>query len=93
VAQSLSKAFFAAQKEAYEELRSTAALKAMLPWLTHHMQETEALMGRDFWPYGYEPNVKALGTFLRYHYEQGLSKRLLTPKELFAPESLESFKI
>ena len=93
IAQSLSKAFIAAQKDAYDELRSTAALKSMLPWLTHHVEETEALMGRDFWPYGYEPNVNALNTFLRYHYEQGLSKRLLTPKELFAPESLESFKI
>src|SRR5579863_242448 len=66
VAQSLSKAFFAAQKDAYDELRSTAALKSMLPWLTHHVKETEDLMGRDFWPYGYEPNVKALTTFLRY---------------------------
>jgi 4,5-dihydroxyphthalate decarboxylase len=50
-------------------------------------------MGRDFWPYGFEPNIDALSTFLRYHHEQGLSKRLLTPKDLFAPESLESFKI
>lgn len=93
VAQSLCKAFVTAQKEAYEDIRTTAALKSMLPWLTHHVEETEALMGRDFWPYGYEPNVHALGTFLRYHYEQGLSKRLLTPKEIFAPESLESFLI
>jgi 4,5-dihydroxyphthalate decarboxylase len=93
VAQSLNKAFIAAQKDAYDELRSTAALKTMLPWLTHHVQETEELMGKDFWPYRYEPNIKALNTFLRYHYEQGLSKRLLTPKEIFAPESLESFKI
>lgn len=93
IAQTLCKAFFAAQKDAYDELRSTGALKAMLPWLTHHVQETEELMGRDFWPYGYEPNIQALTTFLRYHHEQGLSKRLLTPKELFAPESLESFKI
>ena len=58
-----------------------------------HAEETERLMGRDFWPYGYEPNVRALETFLRYSFEQGLSKRLLQPKELFAPESLESFKI
>ena len=93
VAQSLLKAFTTAQKEAYAELRETAALKCMLPWLPHHVEETEQLMGRDFWPYGYEPNVPALTTFLRYHHEQGLSKRLLTPKELFAPESLESFKI
>ncbi len=50
-------------------------------------------MGDDFWPYGLERNRKALDTFLRYHFEQGLSRRLLTPEELFAPESLESFKI
>jgi 4,5-dihydroxyphthalate decarboxylase len=93
VAQSLSKAFVAAQKDAYEEIRSTAALKAMLPWLTYHVEETEKLMGRDFWPYGYEANINALSTFLRYHHEQGLSKRQLTAKELFAPESLESFLI
>lgn len=93
VAQSLLKAFVAAQKEVYEELRETGALMHMLPWLTSHVEETEKLMGRDFWPYGYESNVHALTTFLRYHYEQGLSKRLLTPKEIFAPESLEAFKI
>jgi 4,5-dihydroxyphthalate decarboxylase len=34
-----------------------------------------------------------LATFLRYHHEQGLSKSLLTPQELFAPETLESFRI
>ena len=50
-------------------------------------------MGRDFWPYGYELNVERLRTFLRYSFEQGLSKRLLDPKELFAPEALEAFKI
>jgi 4,5-dihydroxyphthalate decarboxylase len=93
VAQSLFKAFVAAQKEVYSELRETGALMHMLPWLTSHVEETEKLMGADFWPYGYEPNIHALSTFLRYHYEQGLSKRLLTPKEIFAPESLEAFKI
>jgi 4,5-dihydroxyphthalate decarboxylase len=93
VAQSLLKAFVAAQKEVYAELRETGALMHMLPWLTSHVEETEKLMGRDFWPYGYAPNIYALSTFLRYHYEQGLSKRLLTPKEIFAPESLEAFKI
>ena len=35
-------------------------------------------MGDDFWPYGLERNRKTLETFLRYHHEQGLSKRLLT---------------
>ena len=39
-------------------------------------------MGHDWWPYGYEPNRITLDTFLRYHHEQGLSKRRLTPEEL-----------
>jgi len=93
VAQSLMKAFMASQQEVYTELRETGALMHMLPWLTSHVEETEKLMGRDFWPYGFDANTHALSTFLRYHHEQGLSKRLLTPKELFAPESLEAFKI
>lgn len=93
IVQSLMKAFVAAQREVYAGLRETGALMHMLPWLTSHVEETESLMGRDFWPYGYEPNIPALSTFLRYHHEQGLSKRLLTPREIFAPESLEAFKI
>ena len=93
LAQSLMKALIAAQQAVYEELRETGALMHMLPWLTSYVEETEKLMGRDFWPYGYEANEHALRTFLRYHHEQGLSKRLLTPKEIFAPESLEAYKI
>lgn len=93
VAQSLYKAFAAAQKEVYDDLHDTAALKFMLPWLLPHVEETEKLMGRDFWPYGLERNQHTLSTFLRYSCEQGLAKRQLRPMELFAPETLESFKI
>jgi 4,5-dihydroxyphthalate decarboxylase len=93
VAQSLYKAFAEAQRRTYEDLYMTAALKAMLPWLTSHVEETRALMGDDFWAYGFEANRASLATFLRYHHEQGLSKRLLEPEELFAPETMQSFKI
>lgn len=93
VAQSLYKAFVEAQRRTYEDLYVTAALKAMLPWLTSHVEETRALMGDDYWAYGFERNRPALETFLRYHHEQGLSKRLLEPEELVAPEAMESFKI
>src|SRR5438132_9396016 len=93
VAQSLYKAFIQAQREVYDDLRETAALTVMLPWLMWHAEETETVMGRDFCPYWLAPNLHTLSTFLRYSYEQGLSKRQLTPKELFAPESLESYKI
>ncbi|HEX4884082.1 MAG TPA: ABC transporter substrate-binding protein, partial [Casimicrobiaceae bacterium] len=69
------------------------ALMAMLPWLTAHVEETRALMGDDFWPYGFAANRHVLDTFLRYHHEQGLSSRRLQPEELFAPETLEAYRI
>jgi 4,5-dihydroxyphthalate decarboxylase len=93
IAQNLYKAFVEAQRIAYADLNELAALKTMLPWLPQHIEETKKVMGDDYWPYGLEKNIEGLTRFLRYHYEQGLSKRLLTPKELFAPESLERFKI
>lgn len=93
IAQSLTKAFYAAQKKTYEDFAETAALKSMLPWLVAHVEEARREMGDDWWPYGLERNRKTLETFTRYHHEQGLSKRQLSLDELFAPESLEAFKI
>jgi 4,5-dihydroxyphthalate decarboxylase len=93
IAQSLYKAFVAAQRATYEDLYVTAALKMMLPWLTAHVEDARALLGEDFWPYGFARNRQTLATFLRYHHEQGLSKRLLQPEELFVPETMETFRI
>ena len=93
VAQSLYKAFAESQRHTYDDLYVTAALKAMLPWLTAYVEDVRALMGNDFWPYGFEANRRTLATFLRYHHEQGLSKTLRTPEELFAPEAMEAFRI
>ncbi|SDM79549.1 4,5-dihydroxyphthalate decarboxylase [Polaromonas sp. JS666] len=93
VARSMMKALEESQRRTYEDLYETAALKAMLPWLTSHVEQVRREMGEDFWPYGFEKNQATLQTFLRYSFEQGLSKRLLKPEELFAPESLEAFKI
>ena len=93
VAMNLYKAFVEAQRECYEDLYVTAALKVSLPWLTKHVEDTRALMGDDFWKYGFHENRKTLDTFLRYHHEQGLSKRRLQPEDLFAPETLESYVI
>jgi len=93
VAQSLYKAFVQAQQVAYQNLRETAALKIMHPWLLGNMEAVVKEMGEDFWAYGFENNRKTLETFLRYHHQGGLSKKLLTPEDLFAPETFEAFKI
>ncbi|SAK54527.1 4,5-dihydroxyphthalate decarboxylase [Caballeronia fortuita] len=92
-AQSLYKALIESQRRTYADLNETAALKSMLPWLNAHVEETRKEMGDDYWPYGIDKNRENLRTFLRYSYEQGLSKRLLEPEEIFAPETFESFKI
>ncbi len=93
IAQSLYKAFSRAHNLAYKDLYDSGALSCMLPWLVRHAEETRALMGPDFWPCGLERNAHTLDTFLRYSFEQGLSKRRLKPEELFARESLESYKV
>jgi 4,5-dihydroxyphthalate decarboxylase len=93
IAMSLYKAFVESQKIAYDELYEAAALRTMLPWMIAEVEEVRREMGHDWWPYGLERNRAALDTFLRYHHEQGLSRERLRPEQLFAPETLESFKI
>lgn len=93
IAQSLFKAFCEAQRHTYHDLQETAALKAMLPWLVAHVEEARREMGGDYWSYGFQQNRKVLETFLRYSFEQGLSKRLLTPEDIFVPETMEAFVI
>jgi 4,5-dihydroxyphthalate decarboxylase len=93
IAQSLHKAFVQAQRKTYEYLNTSMALTTMLPWQPAHVEEARALLGEDWWPYGIEPNRHVLETFLRYHREQGLSRRRLEVDELFAPETLASFRV
>jgi 4,5-dihydroxyphthalate decarboxylase len=59
-----------------------------LPWFVQEFEETRALMGENYWPYGIEPNRKTLETLFRYSYEQGLSSKELTIEDLFHPSSL-----
>jgi 4,5-dihydroxyphthalate decarboxylase len=93
IAMSLYKAFVEAQRRTYRSLRETAAHKAMLPWLVAHVDDAVRELGEDFWPYGFHGSRHVLDTFLRYHHEQGLSPRRLAPEDMFAPETLEAFKI
>jgi len=93
VAQSLYKAFVESKRLVYEDFKETAAIKAMLPWLTSHVEELRQMMGHDWWSYGFKSSQHVIETFLRYHHEQGLSRRRLQPEELFAPEPLETYKI
>jgi 4,5-dihydroxyphthalate decarboxylase len=65
-------------------------MAVMVPWLTKLIDEDRALLGEDWWPYGVKANYKAVDAFLRYHFEQGLSKRRLTCEEIFVPYLLDA---
>jgi 4,5-dihydroxyphthalate decarboxylase len=93
IAQSLVKALTEAKRVCSSTIYNTAALPYMLPWMNEEIESVRALMGDDWWPYGLEPNRKTLETFLRYAAGQGIATRPLTVEALFAPESLDTFKI
>jgi 4,5-dihydroxyphthalate decarboxylase len=90
VAQSLYKAFVLAKDMVFDRLYDSSALRFMLPWLNQQLEDARESLGDDYWSYGLADNYDALATFLRYHHEQGLSKRQLRPEELFAPETSEA---
>ena len=90
---SLPKALFSmysqAKQVAYDDLATTTSLKVTLPWVTQEFEDTRALMGENFWPYGVKANRKELELVMRYTYEQGLAKRKLKLEEIFHPSTLE----
>lgn len=90
---SVYKAFLAAKDIAVAALSDPNALCASLPSLIWSAEGAKALMGKDFWSYGLDENVGTVEVFLRYHFEQGLSQRRLTPAELFAPSTSSQWKI
>jgi 4,5-dihydroxyphthalate decarboxylase len=59
-----------------------------LPFFLDSVATARRLLGDDLWPYGVEANRATLDAACRYSYEQGLSDRLLTAEDLFAPAAL-----
>jgi 4,5-dihydroxyphthalate decarboxylase len=93
LAASLMKACEEALQIARADLMYRSSLKIMLPWLADHVEETQRVMGEDYWPYGIEPNREVLETFLRYSHSQGLAKKLWNPEEVFARNVGSSYVI
>jgi 4,5-dihydroxyphthalate decarboxylase len=57
------------------------------------MEEERDLFGNDPWPYGLGANRHVLETLVQYSYEQGLIKKRLEIEGLFAPNTLDDFKV
>jgi 4,5-dihydroxyphthalate decarboxylase len=93
LANSVYEAFVRAKKRALELLDDVAALKVTLPWLPAYLDETRAIMGDDFWPYGVKENLPTLNAMVEFAYRHGTTSRLLKVEELFVPSTLERYKI
>jgi len=81
IAHSLTEAFIAAND------CFSAAQKGFpyaTPWLEAELEETVAMMGEDFHPYGLEPNRAQIDTFVGEAFRLGLTSRPVTTEEYFA---------
>ena len=74
----------------FEHGRLGYQIDLTMPWTDHLYEKNRELMGENWWPYGVEANRKTIDTFLRYTYEQGLSKKRLTVEDIFTPELLDT---
>ncbi len=82
-------AYSQAKQQMYRALQDLGWAMISLPWIGKELEDTQELMGKNFWPYGIEPNRKALEALFQYSYEQGLAKRKLSIEELFHPSTLK----
>jgi len=93
LAMNLYKAFEEAKRRSIERLADITVSAAPLAWLAPYTERMQRLFGDDFWPYGLEQNRVTLQAFVDFAYEQGVCHRRLALEELFAEQTLASFKV
>jgi 4,5-dihydroxyphthalate decarboxylase len=82
-------AYVEAKWQMYTQMDKMGWATNSLPWFATELEETKALMGENFWPYGIHANRKTLEALFQYSYEQGLAKKRLTVEELFHSSTLD----
>jgi 4,5-dihydroxyphthalate decarboxylase len=83
VASSLYAAFERAKQASIERLSVDDSSPIPALYVSDSIDVSGRMFGRDYWPYGIDPNRSTLEAFLRYAYEQGTCHRMLTPEEIF----------
>jgi 4,5-dihydroxyphthalate decarboxylase len=93
LAATVYKGFCEAKEAAMKHYRGNMfehSMDSMVPWFGKLLEKNSQIFPEDWWPYGVSANRKTLDTFLRYFFEQGLSKRLLTCEDMFVPELFDT---
>ena len=81
IARSLTEAFVAANDNFTAAQRS---FPYATPWLEAELEDTAAVMGDDFHPYGFERNRAQIEMFAGEAFRLGLTRRRVTVEEYFA---------
>ena len=92
-AMNLYTAFREAKRRSLERAIDANAPKYPVPWSPANAERAEEIFGRDFWPYGIEPNRVTLEAFLAFAHEQGVCATRLTAEDLFVPQVAEEFRV
>jgi 4,5-dihydroxyphthalate decarboxylase len=87
VAVNVMQAFQQSKEACYARLRNPR--NTSLAWIDDALREQESVMGKDAWPYGLAPNVKALEAAIRWTHEHGMIRKKPKVEELFFPASLQ----
>lgn len=93
VALNLYSALCKAKDYCYRHLVETGSPKASFAWLQPMIEEEQAIIGKDWYPYGITQNRPSIEALLQYNYEQGLSPRQLKLEELFVPSTLRDIPL
>jgi 4,5-dihydroxyphthalate decarboxylase len=90
IAIELYDAFVEAKRLLIDEMRTNLnSLVTTLPMLEAHVDETMALFGDDWWPYGISANRKTLDAFLSFCFDQGVIDRQVELDEIICPNLLD----
>lgn len=83
-------AFQKAKELCYQRMRDPRNLA--LAWARESIEEQQAVLGKDPWPYTLEDNRKALEAVVRYAFDQGMIRKRPEVEELFFPPSLQEIQ-
>ena len=86
-ARNILEAFEKAKQLSYQRTRD-----GNQPWLVTGLlpRESEGPLATDLFPYGLSANRMVIEAAMQYSHEQGLTPRVLTPEEIYAPTLLDS---
>jgi 4,5-dihydroxyphthalate decarboxylase len=91
IARNLFDAFDHAKNNSVRRLHEFDASQIAVPWMPDIAKgiTSRFFPNGDYWPYGIEQNRTTLEAFLKYCFDQGVTRRHLAPDDLFVEQASE----